>query len=192
MEDHSQTPERRSSIRFNASYPVIYTRFDREGRPCDEKPSRSLNVSLGGMRLQTDFPVSPKEVLNIAMALKGTELSFEGKVIYVMDSQDRNFEFGISIQKISSRDRMALARFESQIKDIVSDPEHNDVIIRMEQILCPNCAEPIGSTARIRSIIAYCKEILGQCRCGVKYTIKLSFSNEAVLSLSNRPLELIC
>jgi hypothetical protein len=51
MENQDRLQDRRNAIRFNLIYPAIYVRFDSEGRPFDEKPSNSVNISLGGVRL---------------------------------------------------------------------------------------------------------------------------------------------
>lgn len=111
MEDKLGMPERRNLGRLEMIYPVIYTRYDKKGRAWDQKISRLLNVSLGGVRLQSSFPVDPGEMLDITMALGDNLVSFKGKVIHVTPSEDEGFELGISIEEIEDRDRVALIRF---------------------------------------------------------------------------------
>ena len=48
MEDKFGIADRRNLDRLEMNYPAIYTRFDLEGRPSDEKPSRSVNVTWEG------------------------------------------------------------------------------------------------------------------------------------------------
>lgn len=60
----------------------------------------------------------------------------------------------------------------------------------MERIVCPNCGEQIASVARVKEMIAYCKEFFSQCSCGQKYHIKLSFSGSAILSFPERQIEI--
>jgi len=69
MEQPSRTQDRRNSIRVNLVAPAVYTRFDNKGRACDQKPSKSMNVSSGGVRLKSSFPVESGEMLDISMAL---------------------------------------------------------------------------------------------------------------------------
>jgi hypothetical protein len=111
MEDAFRFHDRRDSIRLRMDYPALYTRFDNQGRECDQKISRSINVSLGGVKLQSRFPVDSGEVLDISMALGQDLVTFKGKVIYVKGSEDEGFELGISIEDIESQDEITLRRF---------------------------------------------------------------------------------
>ena len=111
MEDTLRFQNRKDSIRLKLIYPSIYTRFDNKGRAYDQKICRSMNVSLGGVRLQSSFPVDSGEMLDITMALGENLVTFKGKVIYVTPSENQGFEFGISIGDIENQDRIALTRF---------------------------------------------------------------------------------
>ena len=70
-----------------------------------------MNVSLGGVRLQSSFTVDSGEVLDISMVLGENLVTFKGKVIYVAGSEDQGFELGISIEDIADQDKIALTRF---------------------------------------------------------------------------------
>ena len=61
----------------------------------------------------------------------------------------------------------------------------------MEQLVCPNCGEPIASVERLKEIIVYCKEFWGQCTCGQKYSLRLSLHDTVVLSFPDRQLEIV-
>ncbi len=112
MEDTFRFHDRRDSMRLKMDYPAIYTRFDDRGREYDQKISRSMmNVSRGGVRLQSSFLVDSGEMLDITMALGENLVAFKGKVIYVSGSEDEGFELGISIQDMEKQDRIALTRF---------------------------------------------------------------------------------
>jgi hypothetical protein len=116
MEDTVGFQDRRGSIRFKMIYPALYTRFDNQGRECDQKISRSMDVSLGGVRLQSSFLVDSGEVLDITMALGENLVTFKGKVVYVAPSKDQGLELGISIEDIEVQDRVALTRFIDDFK----------------------------------------------------------------------------
>ncbi len=60
----------------------------------------------------------------------------------------------------------------------------------IESIVCPNCGEQISTAARVEEMIAYCKDFFGQCSCGQKYHIGLSYSGNAILSLPDRQIEI--
>jgi integration host factor subunit beta len=111
MEDRLTFQNRKDSIRLKVIYPAIYTRFDNQGRPCDQKICRSMNVSQRGVRLQSNFPVDSGELIDITIALGENLVAFKGKVVYVASSEDESFEFGISIEEINDQDRAALTQF---------------------------------------------------------------------------------
>jgi hypothetical protein len=111
MGDTLRPQERRGSIRLRMMYPAVYTRFDDQGRACDQRMSRSMDMSQGGVRLQSGFWVDSGEVLDISMALKEDLVSFKGKVVYVKSSEREDYEFGICIEDIGDEDRTALNRF---------------------------------------------------------------------------------
>jgi hypothetical protein len=111
MEDTFRFHDRRDSIRLKMDYPALYTRFDNQGRACDQKISHSMNVSLGGVKLQSSFPVDSGETLDISMALGENLVTFKGKVAYVSGSEDQGFELGISIEDIEDQDKISLTRF---------------------------------------------------------------------------------
>jgi len=92
MEDQSRIFGRRKSIRLKIICLAMYTRFDKMGRPADQKPCRTVNLSLGGVKLQTGFPVNPGEVLDVSMVLGENSITFKGTVIYVNPSRDEDFE----------------------------------------------------------------------------------------------------
>jgi len=116
MENTFTFQDRRASIRLKMIYPAIYTRFDNQGRAFDQKISRSMNVSQGGVRLQSSFLVDSGEVLDITMALGEDLVTFKGKVLYVKSTEDQGSEFGISIEDIEHQDRIALTRFIDDFK----------------------------------------------------------------------------
>jgi hypothetical protein len=111
MEDTFRFHDRRESIRLNMDYPALYTRFDNQGRAYDQKISHSKDVSRGGVKLQSSFPVDAGELLDISMALGENLVTFKGKVTYVSGSEDQGFEMGISIEDIEAQDKISLTRF---------------------------------------------------------------------------------
>lgn len=111
VEDTFRFHNRRASIRLKMIYPALYTRYDTQGRAYDQKMGRSMDVSRGGVKLQSSYPVDSGEVLDISMALRENLVNFKGKVVYVTGSEDHGFESGISINDIEDQDKIALTRF---------------------------------------------------------------------------------
>jgi hypothetical protein len=93
------------------SAPVLYSRLDKEGRPCDQNPSKSMNLSSGGVRLESSFSLDSGEMLDISIALGEDLVTFRGKVAHITASENQGFELGISIEEIDDDSRTALTRF---------------------------------------------------------------------------------
>jgi hypothetical protein len=111
MEDTFKFHDRRASVRLKMDHPALCTRFDHLGRQCGQRISYSINVSLGGARFQSNFPVNSGEVLEITMALDDNLVTFRAKVVYVTPSEDRGFEFGVSFIDSEYENRIALTQF---------------------------------------------------------------------------------
>ncbi|NIQ39578.1 MAG: hypothetical protein GTN81_13450 [Proteobacteria bacterium] len=191
MNVEARIPERRSAARLKMIYPAIYTRYDDKGRAWDEKPSRSTNLSIGGMRLETSFPVNPKEVLHIEVAIRNSLVNFTGEVIYVNHSREKGFELGVSIREIKNLDRIALDQLQFLVEGS-TEIEDDKMIIQMGHIICPNCRRQIASLARIKDMANYCEEFFSLCACGQRFEIKVSSSGSASLSFPDKHIELIC
>jgi hypothetical protein len=95
-------------------FPVVYNQFDNQGRACDQVPSKSMDISSGGVKLQSGFAVRPGELLDISMALGPSMVTFKGEVVHVVRSDHQDFEFGVCIKEIDNPDRIALTRFVIQ------------------------------------------------------------------------------
>lgn len=67
--------------------------------------------------MQSSLPVDSGEILKITMALGDDSVSFRGKVVYVTRSEERDFQFGISIKDIAKEDKIALRRFIYYFKE---------------------------------------------------------------------------
>ncbi len=111
MEDQSYHQERRNGVRLEASCPCTYTRFDDRGMPYDQRPSRSVDLSLEGVKIRSSFPVELGEVLKITMALGSSLVTFRGEVVHVTHAEGQAFDFGLSIREIAKMDRITLTRF---------------------------------------------------------------------------------
>ncbi len=123
MEDRPSAHDKRNSIRLKMSYPAIFTRYDNKGKKWDQNLSQSMDVSLVGIRLKSDFRVDLGERLDIAITLRDKLVTFRGKVIHVMPSEDQGFELGIAIEDIENPYRVALNQFLDWIQTEVECEE---------------------------------------------------------------------
>jgi c-di-GMP-binding flagellar brake protein YcgR len=114
MEGRPRFQDRRSSIRLELVSPVVYTQFDNKGRASAQTPSKSMDISSGGVKLKSGFVVHSGDMLEITMALGPNMVTFRGEVVHVTPAEDGSFEFGVRIDEIENQDKIALTRFVIQ------------------------------------------------------------------------------
>jgi hypothetical protein len=61
----------------------------------------------------------------------------------------------------------------------------------MDQIVCPNCGEPLGRVEKLKEVVKFCKEFWGQCACGQKYHLTLLIDDSVVLSYPDQEVEIV-
>ena len=102
--------ERRRHFRVKAVHPI---RYCQEVRPRPRSAS-TLDLGLEGVAIETRYPLSKGELLEVSMALKSRLISFSGKVIYVQALKGRKFKAGIRFEEISEQSRSVLERYLSR------------------------------------------------------------------------------
>jgi len=101
--------ERRKGPRFNVHHPVHFTKKN------SRKECRSLNISLDGIKIETDGEVRPHEILDMTLLVGESIVKASGRVIYVEELPDGTFHAGLVFQSISQEGRKALTRYFSEI-----------------------------------------------------------------------------
>jgi hypothetical protein len=102
--------ERRRHFRVKELHPI---RYCQEVRP---RPRSGLTFDLGleGVAIETRYPLSKGELLEVSMALNSRLISFSGKVIYVQSLKGKKFKAGIRFEVISDQSRCFLERYLSR------------------------------------------------------------------------------
>lgn len=72
---------------------------------------RTVDVSLGGTRIQTDRPIPVDERLNLIILLENEAIKPLGKVVRSRQSSNRKYDVGISFEAISHQCLSRLKRF---------------------------------------------------------------------------------
>ena len=101
--------ERRSHPRVEVSHPVLY--FNRIcPRP---KVSSTLDLSVGGTRIETPYNLILGEILEISIAIHTQVIRCKGEVVHASDSIIHGPKAGIRFEKLSSHDRLHLREYLS-------------------------------------------------------------------------------
>ncbi|NIS60348.1 MAG: hypothetical protein GTO13_06525 [Proteobacteria bacterium] len=97
--------ERRKHPRFELAHPLAY-RWDMA-----KAIFRTVDLSMGGMRVHTNGPMAVGERLNLIMLLQYEVIKPRGKVVWSNPSSNRKYDSGISFETISHQCLQRLTRF---------------------------------------------------------------------------------
>ena len=75
--------EKRKFPRFPLTKPVICFRYGRQ------MTMRTLNISLGGLKLEANFDLGVGESMNLAILTNGTRIPCKGKILAIEDFKNK-------------------------------------------------------------------------------------------------------
>jgi len=93
--DNSVKTDRREHRRLELTNLVAYRNF------CIEEVTETLNISMGGMKIKTEFPIDQDASLDVVLTIGNEEFKSEAKVVYCNSREDQAYEVGLSFEKTS-------------------------------------------------------------------------------------------
>lgn len=87
--------EKRIDPRIESSNLLSYICLDKNNHEMMQGMGRTLNVSEGGILLETHVPIDPHHIVSMTMALEDDLMDFKGKIAYSRKREDGKFESGI-------------------------------------------------------------------------------------------------
>ena len=87
--------ERKDSLNL-----IDYVVLGPEGNPISRRMGRTLNVSKGGILLETHHPLKQGQSVVITIALNEDIVEIDGHVVYIKPGEDKLFCSGIEFSKI--------------------------------------------------------------------------------------------
>jgi len=103
--------ERRNFPRVEASHPVLYFT---ESYP-RHKAAWTLDLSLGGTRIETSDSLTTGERFWINIAIHPETIKCRGKAIYVLDPENGSMKAGIQFEELSEHDKLYLRQYLSYV-----------------------------------------------------------------------------
>ncbi len=101
--------ERRRHPRFKLSQALAYEWGETGGTV------RTVDVSLGGIKIQTDSPIPVDERLDLILVLDYEAINPVGKIVWSKPSSGGKYDVGISFETISHRCLKRVQRFLEEI-----------------------------------------------------------------------------
>lgn len=105
--------ERRKYHRVGVMHPVLYY-SDIYPRP---KVASTLDLSLGGARIETRYSLIEHEGLEISIAIKPQVIKCRGRVIYALEPGGERHHAGIRFEDLSGQDTLFLGQYISSMKE---------------------------------------------------------------------------
>ena len=87
--------EKRIDPRIESSNLLSYICLDENNHEMMQGMGRALNVSEGGIMLETHVPIDPHHIVSMTMALEDDLMDFKGEIAYSRKREDGKFESGI-------------------------------------------------------------------------------------------------
>jgi len=108
MKPQALPKERRKHRRFELINLVVYKQFE------IEKITKTINLSMGGMKMRTEFPVPLHEELEVSIRMGGDIFKSEGKVMYANERKDGDYDIGVNFINAPKESLNLLSQYLSQ------------------------------------------------------------------------------
>jgi c-di-GMP-binding flagellar brake protein YcgR len=103
--------ERRNHPRVKVSHPVLYF-TDSYPRP---KVGQTVDLSLGGARIETTHGLISGERLEISIAIRPQVIKCRGQVVHILWPGGEKLKAGIRFEELSKQDRLYLGEYISYL-----------------------------------------------------------------------------
>ncbi len=128
--------ERRRYIRPESLNLLDYLVVDAAGRPGDYSMARTLNVSKGGILMETHIPLPKGQQVMVTLGLKDQLIDVMGRIVYTAIEDGRHHS-GIEFFHVSDNDKRVLDSYVTAFKkyypgDMAQNPLKNIDLIQKE------------------------------------------------------------
>jgi hypothetical protein len=113
--------ERRRYLRPEALNLLDYLVVDAQGRQGEYSMARTLNVSKGGILMETHIPLPRGQQVMITLGLHDQLIDVMGRIVYTAEESGR-FQNGIEFFHLTDGDKRILDRYVTAFNDRHGDP----------------------------------------------------------------------
>ena len=103
--------ERRKHLRIDALNLLSYLVIDRKGQVVTQGVGRTLNISNGGVLLETHVPLNPDHAVSLFLALENDLVDVTGRVIHSDIGKGGKYHTGIAFEGLKDAAQEILARY---------------------------------------------------------------------------------
>ena len=98
--------ERRKHTRVKTDNPVSYVCIDDSGNEIDQGMGSAIDISLGGILIETHDPIELRDILLMAIGIKDKLIDIKGKVVYCRAEDSGMFRTGIRFLETNEKIRL--------------------------------------------------------------------------------------
>ena len=120
--------ERRHYIRPESLNLLDYLIVDDQGRQGNYSMGRTLNVSKGGILMETHIPLPPGQQVMITLGLQDELIDIMGRIVYSTYDAGRH-QNGIEFFHVAENDQKILDRYVKTFHENFADPQATDDLV---------------------------------------------------------------
>ena len=111
--------EKRKNPRINSNNLISYICLDEKDNPIKQGMGRTLNISEGGILLETHLPIETQYTLSFTLSLDDETMAIKGKAIHNKKRNDGKFECGIKFIETDESKKRILKQVVLMFRDEV-------------------------------------------------------------------------
>jgi c-di-GMP-binding flagellar brake protein YcgR len=105
------TAEQRKSPRVESPNLLTYVCLDQDENRVGQGMGRTLNVSEGGILLETHIAIDPQYVVLLDIALEDDLMQFKGKIAHTKKREDGKIESGVAFIEMDEEKTQFLRQY---------------------------------------------------------------------------------
>jgi c-di-GMP-binding flagellar brake protein YcgR len=109
--------ERRKHSRISSLNLLSYFCIDENDEIMAQGAGRTLNVSEGGILLETHTPIDPQHTVSLVIAMENELIDIRGKVVHNRTGKDGRFLTGIQFVETDESARDILKKFITEFRN---------------------------------------------------------------------------
>ncbi len=102
---------KRKDPRIPSSNLIAYVVKDQNDQGIMQGMGRTLDVSEGGILLETHVPLDPQHVVTLTIALEDELIEFKGRIAHSTKREDGGFTSGITFREMNEEKRLYLRQY---------------------------------------------------------------------------------
>ncbi len=103
--------DKRKNQRVKSPNLLVYLCIDEKKNEVIQGMGRTLNVSEGGILLETHVPIDPRHTVLLTIAMEEDLMHFKGKIAHSKEREDGRFESGVEFLEMDEKKRRFLTQY---------------------------------------------------------------------------------